>query len=369
MFRKSAVAAVLLALAACRAPASTATRAPSRPRPHEAGRASNVVALDDEPGPVSADAQGAVVLVGSDHVVALAPDGTRQWQATMRDVGVEYPALDRHLVVASTEHAIVALDRATGAARWQHGLPDVGGPVALTASTVFATTDGRDVYAFDRETGAVRWHVHAPGTISSRGSLAYDDATHTLGVVIFMRGHGWYCDLLDARSGKETGAFDFGAGGPPSGVVAAGPARFVAAAGDTHELVVLDLRARKVTTAVRTAGAFDPATRPTVDGDFAVVVDDTGTVTAVDLADGRALWQRAVDGIALDARVELTATAVVVGGLGAPVTVLARADGRPASTPPRLDKGVPVGFAIGADHLFVSVRFGDPSGVAIAPAP
>jgi outer membrane protein assembly factor BamB len=368
MFRTFATAAALIVTAACSTTTSSASHArPARAR-SQAHASTAFVALPDEPGAISADARGAVVLVGSQDVVAIAPDGTRQWRTAIDDVGIEYPALDRELVVVNAERAVVALDRRTGDVRWRHATTSVGGPATITPSGIFIATEDGDVDAFDRD-GNLRWHVRTPGTISSRGSIAYDETTHTIGVVIFMREHGWYCELLDARTGKETGAFDFGAGEPPSGVVTAGPERFVAGAGDTHELVVLDLRERRVTTAVRTPGAFDPAVAPSVDGDLAAVVDDTATVTLVDLAAGRAVWQRAVDGIALDARIALTTNAVVVGALGAPTTVLGRADGRPMADQPEVADGVPVGFAIGAGRLFTALRFGAPSGVRAQPAP
>jgi hypothetical protein len=369
MYRRFVAIGVLISCVACSAPATGASRAPKRvPSSTTTRRAPAVVPMAEEPGPVSADARGAVVLVGSRHVVALAPDGTRQWQATVDDVGVEYPALGQGIVVVNAEHALVALDRATGKVRWQHAITSVGTAVTITPSIIVAATEAGDLYTFAAD-GTRRWHSRLAGTISSRSAIAYDAATHTVGVVIFVREHGWYCDLLDARSGEETGAFEFGAGAPPSAVVAAGPGRFVIGAGDTHELVTLDLRARVVATAVRTAGAFDPATAPVVDGDLAAVVDDTATVTLVDLAAGNVVWQHAVDGLALDARVALTPDAVVVGGLGAPTTVLGRADGRPVAHQPAATTGIPVGFATGAGRLFTALRFGAPSGVQVEPAP
>jgi outer membrane protein assembly factor BamB len=371
VFRKFVVAIAVIVTAACSTPTAAPRAAASRPvrvraaHPHGAPA---IVALPDEPGPIVADDRGAVVLAGGHRVVALAPDGTRQWEATIDDVGVEYPAIDHDLVAVDAEREVVVLDRATGHVRWRAPIAGVGGPVTLTASTLFTATEDGDVDAFDRD-GHRSWHVRLPGTISSRGSLAYDAATHTLGVVIFMRRDGWYVDLRDTRTGEETGAFDLGAGAPPSGVVAAGPGRFVVGAGDTHELAVLDLHERMITTAVRTPGAFDPATLPAVDGDIVAIVDDTATVTLVDLTAQRALWQRAVDSVALDARLELTATALVVSGLGAPLAALARADGRPLRSQPEVADGVPVGFAIGRGRLFVALRFGTPSGVEVQPAP
>jgi outer membrane protein assembly factor BamB len=151
--------------------------------------------------------------------------------------------------------------------------------------------------------------------------------------------------------------------------VAAGPGRFVLGDGETHELLVLDLHRRVFAQAVRTAGSFDPANQPATDGDFAAVIDSTGTVTAVDIAAGRVIWEHQLPAGALDTRLQLTSGAVVVSTFAGPVSVLARADGRSLDAAVgRLD-GIPVAFALTPDLLVVSLRFGAPSGVVAWPAP
>jgi hypothetical protein len=233
---------------------------------------------------------------------------------------------------------------------------------------VFAATGNGDVFAVGRD-GERRWVRHGPGVISSRGSIAYDETTATVGVVVFVARRGWLLVLLHAQGGDDAGGFDLGAGEPPSAVVAAGRGRFVLGDGETHELLVVDLGARRIAGAVRTAGGFDPADHPVIDGDFAAVVDDRGTVTAVDLRRARVIWQHALGRPVLDARPQLSRDAVVVSSFAGPISMLSRADGRPLRSPAERLDGVPVGFAITPASIVVALRFADPGRVESWPVP
>jgi outer membrane protein assembly factor BamB len=374
-----AIVCSLLALGACSVPGrvhapTRAARPATRNAPHH--RAADPQWSIDmaAPGAVSADRHGAVVLDGND-VVALTTGGRRQWRVTVDDLGIQYPALDDDLVVVSTvvdaggatTGAFVVLDRSTGAERWRVDVDDEPGPVTLTRETVFAATTAGDVLALTRA-GNTRWKHHLPGGISSRGSLAYDATTGTVATVVFSAREGWWLWLLEAATGANAGGLDLGDTEPPSAVVTAGPARLVMGDGESHHLMTVDLRRRVVAQAVPTGGSFDPANQPAAGSDLAVVIDDTGTVTAMDLRTGGRRWQRALGGGVLDARVLLTRDAVVVATFLGGVTVLSRSDGRPIRSPVTAASGVAVGYAVAGRTLVVSRRFGATHGIEGWPA-
>jgi outer membrane protein assembly factor BamB len=206
-------------------------------------------------------------------------------------------------------------------------------------------------------------------SVSSRGALAYDEDTASIGVTVFVRDRGWYVAVIDARAGRMHHTFDLGAGEPPSATAAAGNGRFVVGSGETRELLVLDLHAEQATFGVRTGGAFDPASQPLVDGDIAFVVDDAGTVTAMNVRTGALEWQQSLDAAFVDVRPVLTHDAVVLAPYLGPLTVLRRADGRPVPGPFDDLPGVPVGYGRSRDRLVVSLRFASPPRVEAWRAP
>jgi outer membrane protein assembly factor BamB len=372
-------ALITLVAGACSTQPPRVPRARAVPEPHAEPASSPRWRAETpgEPGALSADERGSVVQVGSE-VVALAPDGTQQWRVQYIDLGIQYPALDDDLVVVSTvtdrdtgtRGEFIALDRATGEERWRAAAPGEPGPVTFADDRIFVATDHGDVYALTRG-GDTLWHWNdkVGVSISSRGSIAYDPETATLGITVFVRERGWYIAMLDARTGRMHHIYDLGAGEPPSATVAAGHGRFVVGSGETHELVVIDLHRLEATYAVRTDAAFDPANQPVVDGDVAIAVDGAGTVTAMDITTGRLRWQRALDMAVTDVRPVLTREAVVLNGFLAPLTVLGRADGRPIDGPLAHLDGIPVGYGASGDEVIVSLRFAAPGRVESWPAP
>jgi outer membrane protein assembly factor BamB len=317
-------------------------------------------------------------VIALDRVIAVAPDGSQQWDVEIADLGIQYPALDGDLVVVSTviDHddgttgEFIALDRATGKERWRFAAIGEPGAVTFADGDVFAATDHGDLYRLTRD-GDEKWHWNDDVgiSISSRGSIAYDETTDSIGVTVFVHERGWFMAVIDATTGRMNRAFDLGAGEPPSATVAAGDGRFVVGSGETHELLVVDLPAEEATLAVRTGGAFDPASQPLVDGDVAYVVDDTGTVTAIDLRRGALVWQRRLDAAVVDARPVLTEDALVVTPFLGPLTVLRRADGRPLPGPLGDLPGLPVGYGTSDGRLVVALRLARPARLEAWPAP
>src|SRR5262249_12878210 len=92
---------------------TTPTTTASAPRIANPWQASGI----GSPGPLTAD-DGGTVMLTSDRVVALAPGGGVQWKARVSHLGIQYPVIDRDLVVVSTlvehdnrrEGVFVALD-------------------------------------------------------------------------------------------------------------------------------------------------------------------------------------------------------------------------------------------------------------------
>ncbi len=331
---------------------------------------------EDEPGAMTADAQGTVLLGGDRAVIALDHGGTVSWQVPLAGLGIEYPALGDGLVIVSTATgtgpdaggAFVALDRSTGRRRWRMVVRGMPGPVTVAREHIFAATQEGQVFALS-PTGHVQWRVDVGGVVASRGNLAYDPVSNTIATVGFVAHQGWMLFLIDATDGHDAGGLDLGATDPPSAAVAAGPRRFVVGDGDSHELLVIDLATRRVARAIRTPGAYDPSSVPAVDGDLAVVIDRDGTVTAADLGTGSVHWQAALDQPVLDARPLLGPGAVVVAPFASPLVAFARADGRAIPVPASRAPGVPVAEVLDGATLVVATRLADPGRVTGWPVP
>jgi outer membrane protein assembly factor BamB len=326
------------------------------------------------PGPIAADSRGTVTLTGT-SVVAIGHEGTVGWTTPIAQLGIQYPALGAGLVVVSTvvddggntSGSFVALDRATGAPRWRLPVAGEPGPVTITSTGVVAATTNGVLRAL-RGDGRLLWSVQVPGQISSRGNLAFDPTTNTIGFVVLVdKGH-WFLELRDAHDGHETGAFDLGAIDPPSGVAAAGSGRFVVGDGETHELLRIDLQDRKAGAALRTLDAFDPASVPAVDRDLAVVVDRGGRVTAMDLGDGHERWHADLGGPVLDARPLISGDRVAATRWLGPVVLFGRADGRSLGFDGAPD-GVPASFTFDGNLLVEALRLARPDRVEAWSAP
>jgi outer membrane protein assembly factor BamB len=146
-------------------------------------------------------------------------------------------------------------------------------------------------------------------------------------------------------------------------VARATPGRLVLGTGETHEVVLVDLRAGRVTAAVATTDAFDPSSVPAVAGDLAVVVDRAGTVTALDAATGTRRWQARLDRPTLDTRPAVTAGSVAVTDWARTLVVLDRVSGRIRRSPAAGAGGLAVAVGAGASRLVVALRLASPDRV------
>jgi outer membrane protein assembly factor BamB len=372
------IAVLVLVAAACSQATTSVPRCAVAARP---GDAQWSVQLDDAPSAAAADAAGVVATSSGGTVRAFDRAGREAWRAAVTGAGLDWPVIDRDLVVVPITSdigaACVALDRASGAARWR---VDAGpGIVAATAAggdrIVCASARGRLV-AVDRATGAVRWSLDTeaffdagPVAISPRGAVAIDPAAHppmpsgsrtaagVVTVVLRVRAH-WIFSCWDLATGEEARCgLDLGGVAPASAVAAAGAAVFVVGSGSSHEVALIDVDARKVRAAVTTADAFDPSNIPLVAGGLAVVADRSGHVTAVEVASGRRRWQADLGFPVLDAKPVAAAGIVRIVDWTGRVHALSLADGN--RTAPVDDDGGAIGVvADPAGTLVVTLRRG-----------
>lgn len=327
--------------------------------------------LSHAPGALTTDGDGTVVLGGHAQVVALDGEGRTRWRTDVDRLSIEYPALGAGLVVVSADPAgdgatgaFVALDRRDGNVRWRVGVAEEPAAVTVTPVGVFAATTGGDLWSFSFD-GRVRWRTHLAATITPRGAIAYDATTGVVALVV-ADARRWALVLRDAATGADRGGLALGAvgrAGPPSAVALAAPGRLMLGIGETHEVVLVDLRAGRVSAAVATTDAFDPSSVPAVAGDLAVVVDRSGTVTALDPATGARRWQARLDRPTLDTRPAVTAGSVAVTDWGRNLVVLDRASGRVRRSPASGAGGLAVAVGAGASRLVVALRLASPDRV------
>ena len=287
--------------------------------------------LERAPGSAAADADGVVVTMGNEGVVAFDRAGGEVWSTRVEGVGLDWPVIADDVVVLPTTRvagdgdraACVALDRSTGAERWQ---VEVGaGPVASVGAggdTVVCASARGHLAAVGRD-GALRWtqDVEAylgegPISVSPRGSVAVAPESGRVGIVLEVAGR-WKFSCWDLTTGADAGcSLDLGPGAPPSAAAADGSGRFVLGLGAGRDgagpsLAVIDPGAGLMREIAATAAPFDPSSIPLVTGETAVVVDRLGGVTAVDLAAMELRWRAQLRQPVLDARPVRVAPGVV----------------------------------------------------------
>ncbi|MGD9714355.1 MAG: PQQ-binding-like beta-propeller repeat protein [Thermomicrobiales bacterium] len=180
------------------------------------------------------------------------------WSVTIGGLKPFTPALDAHeLYVVSDEAGVVSLDAASGAIRWAASGGETGPVMVVDDHTVVAALDGGEVLALDRETGQERWRqAIAPNAVNS----SY--------------GWGW------------------------TGSAADGVALFVAWDGET-DLEGMTLHAVDTTTgdSLWSQQFGTLITAPVIANGRAFIGDGGGTVLALDLRTGAAIWHREVSSL------------------------------------------------------------------------
>lgn len=294
---------------------------------------------------VAADARGAVVVVDDGAVVAVTPAGHTRWAAHAVDVTEAAPALDAGTVLVGGEGGVTALGRARGVVRWHVDLPGEVPAVALGGDFALVGTETGVLAAFDARTGAPRWSASRPGAL---WSAPRTDVAAGIAVATW---HGSDAPRVEAFD-LATGASRWSA---PTGVGAAAPtiarrgadAVVVVASGDGHYTAAVeahDLASGALRWRTAVPASFERAIEPVAGRREVVVVDHFGTVTALDLADGRIRWQRPLGEPVLASRISLTRSRVVLTTHDGTITVLGRVDGRRvAGTSRHRLAGYPVG--------------------------
>ncbi|MEW6155681.1 MAG: PQQ-binding-like beta-propeller repeat protein [Actinomycetota bacterium] len=203
-------------------------------------------------GRPAADSEGAAVVAGLRRLVLVDGRGRQVWlveRSRLRDVA---PALTPDLVVAATEEALVAYDRASGRPRWELEVGERPNSPVVAGDRVVVTTWEGSLVAADLATGRQVWKVPLGG--ASFGPAA---ARGTSVVATFDTGRAAGVMAVDLASGRQRWSVPV----PPDGVSA--PA--VTAAG----------------------GGRDP---------LVVAVVGDATARALSLADGSERWRREMVG-------------------------------------------------------------------------
>jgi outer membrane protein assembly factor BamB len=345
----------LVTLAACSHGATAAGSCPS-------GRTLDVrkawtLTPADPPGAAAVDARGAVVTLEHGHVVALDRTGREVWRAGLDGAGLNWPVIDGDLVVVPTDGAgssadgrCVAFDRDTGAPRWT--AEPGGGPVAATAvggDLALCAGEGGILLAVDRTSGTTRWKVdiaalvHGPVAFSPRSALSVDAAGDRVRIVARVK-QSWSILCLRLSTGTDAGcSFDLGPTEPPSAIVGEAGTAVVGTTvvGADGELVpsiwLVESATNRVRARIPTYDAFDPASVPLLAEGIAVVVDRSGGVTAVGVADGTFRWRADLGAPVLDAAPSVAGGVVSAVDMLGVVHRFRLADGRPVG--PADDRG------------------------------
>jgi outer membrane protein assembly factor BamB len=337
-------------------------------------RASRDVELDRQwvaPGPRNPQAAGAdtrgVVAVGRyGPTMALDSRGHVDWERDLAAEGEQTfgpVALNADLAVTPVYPGrVVALERETGETRWSTELQDPA-DVAVDprgGQVVAALSSGGVLAAFDSRDGRARWTAHLP---------AFDETAQPVGVHV--RGNHVVAVWGDNVNGCRVQAFDAASGAPQWSFAAP---RFLSGPTFTHDAVVLaenlDLVARPVRSRVvrldlangeevwshELHGWFLPALATVAARDVALVVDQGGTITELDVTDGSVRWRRPTKRMQFAASPQIVGRTVAMTTYGTGLVALAAADGRtvPNDEPGPVQLEVTFeGSAAAGDHLYL----------------
>lgn len=306
---------------------------PSRVRflaaPPPAAPASNLLWWE----PVNGEPLG--VAVDGDDVAADALDevrlidaatGRTRWTAPVAGVRDYRPALGGNRVAATTETALVLLDRADGARIAAVAYPGPG-PAAVFADAgsggvVIAASETGQVVAIDARNGAPLWSSWYPGTVTvaPRG-----DATTV--VMSWHGGPGTVLRAFDTATGEPRWEAPLA---PRAGAPLLAENAVLVAYGDVHSSLVraFDLATGRVLWQQVLSGWWEDELEGAVDATTAYLVDGMGTVFALDRATGSVRWRQETGRSLWESRLVLTPGSVVFASDDDELMVLDRADGR-----------------------------------------
>jgi outer membrane protein assembly factor BamB len=297
---------------------------PARAAEHAAPRARWSVPLPNGPLAVVADEAGLVATTNLGDVVAIDPDGHREWRT---EVGTQpaAPALAEESVVVGDEHAVRVLDRGTGVTRWRQAVAVPVHHVAAGAGVAVVVDLEGWLRALDIGTGALRWEL--PAARPFHHEPVVDAASATLLLVI--RGaDGNALRAIDVTTGtvrweRPVDAFT-------AVPLVADDRVYVAEGNGAWAAVVLslDLRTGERAWTSQMPASFESGIVPAADDRFVFVVDHYGTVTALDRSSGHVRWQRPLDVTVLATRIVPTTRHAVLTTAEMEVVVLDRANGR-----------------------------------------
>ncbi|WP_396611615.1 PQQ-binding-like beta-propeller repeat protein [Haloferax sp. S1W] len=185
---------------------------------------------------LTGDKRGLYCAVGG-RLIALADDGTTQWNSRGVDDEYSMSALSEGVVLASDGETMTAFDATTGQQLWHDAA--LRGNVAVSDGVGYATAktipEGNgQVTAFDPETGTHYWEA----TTRGRGSpLALSSDAVFLSVT---SSDGRFLTAFDSERGCRLGSFDFSSDSSPP-VVGAGRVSAISRSGGTDTLLSFKL--------------------------------------------------------------------------------------------------------------------------------
>ena len=300
------------------------------------------------------------IVVGDGWVTAVVlTTGTRRWEVPLANVQ-PLGALRDDTVLLATDHAFVALDRATGKIRWQLDTPESPGRVALvgpsgaSAIAVVSTEEG-GLVGLDVGTGHVRWSVRFAGRI--KGTPAVDASSGTISTVWQGDGPETQLRVIDGATGtlrwEQPIAFMSGSPVVAEGVVAVG-----AGAGRHGNAVRAFALADGSPRWRAPIGApFQEDLVPLVDGDDLYVVDQLGDVVRLDLVDGSRRWSTDTKALEVYVRPLRVGDSVLIWNEAGEVVTLDRTTGTIRAR--RRPAGLPVGLARAGGVVVVAQRLVD----------
>jgi outer membrane protein assembly factor BamB len=315
---------------------------------------------------------GAVVLVGTDSVVALeAASGEVRWEEPREEGPAGPPAIAGDLVLYSSgqEGAAALVARRIDGGRQEWSTPTggaVAGGVVIEGDRAFAATRDGEVLALDVAEGEVQWRFQAAGVIATTPAVA--DGL----VLVTPRNSSTGASALqaiDVESGEESWRLaPEGGAAPQSSSPAAGSGVAVAGLGDGR-IHAVGLGSGIDRWSVRTRLGFGSGQVPALPEDE-VGRDVSGLyfaqalrVSRLDPATGQERWSYQLPNAMVDASPSLAGSYALIGdatGLAAAIDVTSGL----LVWKGRLGPGPITSFAVTAGRLFVSA--GGEDGVVVA---
>jgi outer membrane protein assembly factor BamB len=289
-----------------------------------------------------------------------------RWRAGVAEV---HPgaAVSAGTVLLASETGFVALDRDDGRERWHTDTPETPGPVALagpgtTPAVAVVSTEPGGLAGLDLRTGAPRWSTRVEGR--PRGGLAADGATGTIAGVWEGRA-STRLRTFDAATGVVRWEHEIPpAAGTPVVTRVGGRPIVIVGAGDSHyrsAVRAFALDDGSLRWWARVHASFQPGSVPLVDDGAIVVVDQLGTVTALDVTTGARRWSTPTRAATIEAHPVRDRDAILVANARGEVVTLGRRRG--AVRARRATAGVPVGISTGRGLVLVAERLGSAPGV------